>query len=177
MFSRQTISVPEKLRAFVRDVWLLDPCREGDAHSGSLLSIYADGCPGIIFQQSENGLLLNQNVRKTSLQGKELSPVFLYGETLAPIDMHSAGRLGMVAVSFHPYAMHCLFGFSARELTDDCLDISLLPAVQGRLLRDRLWDTGSALERVSVLFDYLEQVVEKNRAGYLPNCSPGSSCQ
>jgi len=190
MFSRQTISIPEKLRAFVRHVWLLDPCGDedalsgspspGDPSTGSLLSIYADGCPGMIFQQSANGLLLNQNVPKTSLQGnmarsKELSPVFLYGQTVAPIDMHSAGRLGMIVVSFHPYAMHCLFKFSAKELTDDCLDISLLSAVRGRQLRDRLWDTGSAHERVSVLFEYLEQVVEKNRSTVDPGMAHATS--
>ncbi|HEY8968941.1 MAG TPA: helix-turn-helix domain-containing protein, partial [Puia sp.] len=144
------------------------------------------GCPGMIFQQSDSGLLLNQNVRKTSLQGKiarfpetsnvcpsdnepparskKLSPVFLYGQTVAPIDMHSAGRLGMIVVCFHPYALHSLFRFSASELTDDCLDICMLSAVQGRRLQERLWNTGTARGRVLALFDFLEQVVEKNKA-------------
>jgi len=128
MFRQQTISIPEKLCAFIRHVWLLEPGdpSEGNLSTENLLSIYADGCPGVIFQQSENGLLLNQNVRKTSLQGniarfpetsnvcrpsedllghdpprsgpsvldnepparskKKLTSVFIYGQTVAPID-------------------------------------------------------------------------------------------
>ncbi|HVU54234.1 MAG TPA: helix-turn-helix domain-containing protein [Puia sp.] len=222
MFRRQIITIPERLRAFVRHVWALEPARDpsGDPRDpsapsmGSLFSIYADGCPGIIFQQSENGLLLNQNVRKTSLRGniarfpetdlrrssepslfldgdpavisdpsdneplarsKELSSLFLYGQTVAPIDMHSAGRLGMIVISFHPYAMHSLFRLSAKELTDDCLDISLLSAVQGRLLREQLWNMGTSLERVSALFDYLEQMVERNKAVADPGMAHATS--
>ncbi|MBN8854500.1 MAG: AraC family transcriptional regulator [Sphingobacteriales bacterium] len=160
MLSYSTIPVPEKLHAFVRHVWVIEFGQERATSVGEevgrLFSIYADGCPGLIFQQSENGLLLNQK--------KKLSPVFLYGQTVAPIDMHSAGRSGMIVVCFHPYALHSLFKFSAKELTDDCLDISLLSAVRGRQLRDRLWNTGTAHEQVSMLFNYLEQVVEKNKA-------------
>jgi AraC-like DNA-binding protein len=138
---------------------VIEPGQDGASsgeQAGRLLSIYADGCPGMIFQQSDSGLLLNQQ--------KELSPVFLYGQTVAPIDMHSAGRLGMIVVCFHPYALHSLFRFSASELTDDCLDICMLSAVQGRRLQERLWNTGTARGRVLALFDFLEQVVEKNKA-------------
>ncbi|HEY8972517.1 MAG TPA: DUF6597 domain-containing transcriptional factor, partial [Puia sp.] len=73
MLSPTVIPVPEKLRAFVRHVWVIEPGQDGASlgeQAGRLLSIYADGCPGMIFQQSDSGLLLNQNVRKTSLQGK-----------------------------------------------------------------------------------------------------------
>jgi len=167
MFSQQIIRIPEKLRAFVRHVWLLEPASEGSSLPGNLLSIYADGCPGLIFQQSEKGLLLNQK--------KELSPIFLYGQTVDPIDMHSAGRSGMIVVSFHPYALHSLFKFSAKDLTDDCLDIGLLSAVQGRLLSERLCNTEASPERVLVLFDYLEKVVEKNKAVVDPGMSYATS--
>ena len=159
MLSPAVIPVPEKLRAFIRHVWVIEPGQNQvtpGAQAGSLLSIYADGCPGMIFQQSERGLLLNQK--------EPLSPIFLYGQTVAPIDLHSAGPLGMIVVCFHPYALHSLFRFSASELTDDCLDICMLSAAQGRRLQERLWNAGSARERMQVLFDYLEQVVEKNKA-------------
>jgi AraC-like DNA-binding protein len=149
----QAINIPEKLRAFVRQVWVMEP---GDSCAEKLMSIYADGCPGMIFQDSENGLFLSDK--------KELAPVFLYGQTIAPIDLRAAGRVGMIVVSFHPYAMHSLFRVNMKELTDDCLDFSLLSGVQGRQLRERLWDKGNALQRVMVLFDYLEQVVVKNQA-------------
>jgi len=171
MLSYSTIPVPEKLHVFVRHVWVIEFGQERATSVGEevgrLFSIYADGCPGLIFQQSENGLLLNQK--------KKLSPVFLYGQTVAPIDMHSAGRSGMIVVCFHPYALHSLFKFSAKELTDDCLDISLLSAVRGRQLRDRLWNTGTAHEQVSMLFNYLEQVVEKNKAMADPGMAHATS--
>ncbi len=156
MFQEQTIPIPDHLRAFVRRVWMLEPGTCSRSAGSNKFSIYADGCPGLIFQESESGLMLNQQ--------RKLSPVFLYGQTVDPIDMHTNGRLGMIVVSFHPHVLRSLFGFSAKDLTDACLDLGLLSAVPGIRLQERLWNAVSADERMAVLFNYIGQVIARNRS-------------
>src|ERR1700754_5109433 len=119
MLQHQNIAIPETLRGYIRQIWMLD---SGDREISSRnFSIYADGCPGIIFQQSEWDLRLNQD--------KKLSSVFLYGQTVEPVTMSTDGRMKMIILCFHPHVVQPIFRFSAKEVTDDCLDLSLLPPV------------------------------------------------
>jgi AraC-like DNA-binding protein len=175
MFSKHNIAIPEMLRGFVRKIWVLDPADAGgadfsgrDAGQGaglgrgaggdgaSSFSVYADGCPGIIFQQSAAGLRLNQE--------KKLSPVFLYGQTVQPVCMDTEGPLKMIVVNFQPHVVHSIFQFSAKEVTDDCLDLNLLPAVPRINLTEQLWNSVSVEQQVQLLFDYMQQVIARNRA-------------
>ena len=147
MSEQPNISIPERLRPFVRQVWTLD---------ASDLSIYADGCPGIIFQQTDTGLILNEN--------KKLSPIFLYGQTVQPIRMVATGSVKMIAVCFHPHVLHSIFRLSAKEITDDCLDLSLLPPVPRINLTEQLWNTVTPEKQTQILFDYMQQVITRNRS-------------
>lgn len=147
MTERQNISIPERLRPFVRQVWTLD---------ASDLSIYADGCPGIIFQQTDSSLILNEN--------KQLSPVFLYGQTVQPIRIAATGTVKMIVVCFHAHVVHSIFRLSAKEITDDCLDLSLLPPVPGINLTEQLWNTVTPEKQTQLLFDYMQQVITRNRS-------------
>jgi AraC-like DNA-binding protein len=154
MIQYSTISIPVRLRSFIRRIWILDPDRP-EIFPGHF-SIYADGFPGIIFQQSESNLILNGE--------KKLPGIFLYGQTVQPISIQTAGRLKMIIVCFHPHVLFSVFRFNARTITDDCLDLGLLPPVPGINLEDQLWNTVSAEKRVSVLFDYIEQLIIRNRS-------------
>jgi AraC-like DNA-binding protein len=147
MTEQQNISIPERLRPFISQVWTLD---------ASDVSIYADGCPGIIFQQTDSSLILNDN--------KKLSPVFLYGQTVQPIRIAASGSAKMIVVCFHPHVVHSIFRLSAKEITDDCLDLSLLSPVPGINLTERLWNTGTPEQQTQILFDYMQQVIIRNRS-------------
>jgi len=147
MNSTAHISIPEPLRPYIRRVRTLD---------SSDLSVYADGCPGIIFQQTDTGLVLNEK--------KRLSTVFLHGQTVEPIRMATTGGLKMVAVCLHPHVIHSIFRLSAKEVTDDCLDLGLLPHVPGIDLAERLWNSVGPERQAQVLFEYIERVILRNRA-------------
>jgi AraC-like DNA-binding protein len=145
MSEQHNISIPERLRPFVREILILD---------SSDLSFYADGCPGIIFQQTDSGLILNED--------KKLSPVFLYGQTVEPIRMATTGSLKMIVVCLHPHAVHPIFRLSAKEITDDCLDLSLLPPAPGINLTEQLRNTAGPEQQFRLLFDYMQQVITRN---------------
>ena len=147
MTVQQNISIPERLRPFVRQVWTLDT---------NDLSVYADGCPGIIFQQTDSGLILNEN--------KKLSPIFLYGQTVEPIRMAATDSVKMIVVCFRPHVVHSIFRLSAKEITDDCLDLSLLPPVPRINLTEQLWNTVALEKQTQILFDYMQQLIARNRS-------------
>ena len=154
MIQHSAICIPIRLRSFIRRIWTLDPDRP-ELFPGHF-SIYADGFPGIIFQQSESDLILNG--------GKKLPGIFLFGQTVQPISMATAGRLKMIVVCFHPHVLFSIFRFNARAITDDCLDLGLLPPVPAINLKDQLCNAVSVEKQVSILFDYMEQIIIRNRS-------------
>ena len=70
----------------------------------------------------------------------------------------------MIIVSFHPHVLFPIFRFNAGAITDDCLDLGLLPPARGIDLKEQLWNTVSAEKQISVLFDYMEQIIIRNRS-------------
>ncbi len=154
MFQEHNIQIPEKLRPFIRHIWALDSGSLQTGSAPSCFSIYADGCPGVMFHQSMSGMLLNQD--------KKLSSIFLYGQTVQPITLSTEGRMKMIVVNFHPHVVQSIFRFSAREVTDDCLDLGLLPSVPRINLGEQLWNTVSMENQAKIMFDYMEQMIAKN---------------
>ena len=153
MTQQTTIQIPAHLKAYIKHVWLLDG--NSNANDARSFSIFADGCPGIIFHQSSSGLFLNQQ--------KKLSPVFLYGQTINPIQLNINEGAAMLVLNFYPHVVHELFRFSAKEVTDDCLDLRLLPSVPRINLTEQLWNTVSTERQLQLLFDYLHCLIEKNK--------------
>lgn len=154
MMHDQSIQIPPVLQQYVKHVWVMDSTHTDASAS---FSIFADGCPGVIFYQSDSGLYLNQDKSK-------LYPVFLYGQTVDPITLSASGHLRMIVVNFHPHVMQPMFKFSAKEITDTCLDLKLVPAVPRINLTEQLWNTVAPEKQVSILFDYLQQVTKQDIA-------------
>lgn len=87
------------------------------------LPFFADGFPGIIWHQAENGLVLMP-------EGKLLSTFFLYGQTLSPIALRIRGRFQLSIFQLHPFVSQWLFGIVPKELNDDCYDLTQLEEVK-----------------------------------------------
>ena len=93
----------------------------GDA-GGQSITYFADGSPGIIYFQSEKQLHLEST-------NQILNPFFLYGQTVKPITLTAATKFRMIVFMLNPTALHTLFKIDAYELTDTCLDCTLLSGV------------------------------------------------
>ncbi|MHA4842770.1 helix-turn-helix domain-containing protein [Flavitalea antarctica] len=117
------------------------------------LPFYADGLPGIVFQQSSGSMYLNDKNRK-------LSSLFLYGQTIRPITLLPHGRFRMVVFLLYPSAINSLFGIRSNEVTDDCIDLRLLPAA--KLLSDyqKLIETRDPLKQIEIISNYLAAVAK-----------------
>lgn len=111
----QQIIEENHLNLFVKEIFVL----EGE--EGESLPFFADGYPGIIYCQTKNNAILLP-------QGKELSTFFLYGQTIKPIELLMGGPYRLIIFQLYPFASGLLFDVNAKELNDDCYDLSKIRA-------------------------------------------------
>ncbi len=142
------ISPPDYLKDYVEAFWISEGTRS------ATVGAIADGRPGIVFHKTDGDLYLNHT--------KKLSTIFLYGQTVKPIEMNAAGRFRMIGLHFFPHVMKLLFGISAHELTDTCLDLNLLPDTTGKHLSNRLIDAETAKEQIDIISNFLFELANKN---------------
>lgn len=142
------LTLNKSLRPFVKDIWVT----ESNSFMGAATSFqcFADGSPGIIFQQTEQGMYLNRY--------KRLSSIFLYGQTVKPVEIDFEGNLKMIVIYFHPHVLKNLFGLNANEITDTCLDFSLLPPSAGRRLSEQLINIEQTEIQIELLCNFLHQM-------------------
>lgn len=138
------IQIPPLLQPYISRVWYA----EGSAENA--FPIFADGRTGIIFQQS--GMILKE-------QKKSLAHSFVFGQTLDPIVLHTHSNCRVLGLIFHPHILPSVFRLHAKELTDECVDLALLPAVPRINLNEQLWNTVSIPRQFEILFSYLEKMI------------------
>lgn len=139
------INPPAYLRAYIRYAWILKSnSRTLAVHS---FRIMADGCPGILFQQPEYGLFYHN--------GKPLPEFLLFGQSTRSAELSLCGSFRTIGISFYPNALKLLFGLHAEELTNTCLDLTLLSKGQERCLCEQLFALSNTRQQMEVLFAYL----------------------
>ena len=150
----QQIPPPAHLKEYIRSIWTLEaPASNQSPHS---FRTFAEGAPGLIFQQVEDGRIY-QN-------GKELPELFLYGSATTHAHIHATGNLTIVGFFFHPNALKTVFGLNAGLLTDTCMDASTLAACEYRSLPEQLMHAGSISGQIELLSSWVKVKAEKNHA-------------
>jgi len=127
-----------------------------DPNAHTNIPLFADGYPGIMFQQAENGLyLLPRN--------KKLSELFLYGQTLNPVSLDAKGPFKFVVVQLYPFASKYLLGVDPKELNDDCFDLLQLNHVDIEGFRRKLVYSINLDEKIKIISDLILQLIESNK--------------
>ena len=110
---------PDALRPYVNTIMVM----ESEEKKGkTTIPLYADGYPGIMFQQSKNGFFFHP-------KGKKLSELFLYGQTVDPARMEVEGQFDYIVFQLYPFASQYLLNVDPRVLNDDCFDLLKLEHV------------------------------------------------
>lgn len=147
------LAPPDHLKAQVRYYWTLE--YDGNDDLPHTFSPLADGSPGIIYQQSDTNLFFDG-------QGKLLPGVFLYGQTIRPVELCLTGKFRMIGVCLFPDALKSVFGLNANELTDTCTDLDPLGLKQGFTLSERLLYTLTLPAQITVLSAFLSEEIKRN---------------
>lgn len=105
---------------------------------------FANGLPGIYYQESGYNIFLNGDEKK-------LSRLFIYGQTVKPIEISTIGPFKAIIVHLYPPALKTLFSIDAYELTDDCMDYSLLPYKDASDVKEKLLEQNSTQHQIDIL--------------------------
>ncbi len=144
------IKPPDHLRTHVKSFWTLEYSVDSAA---KIFRTIADACPGLIFQQTNNGQFYQNN--------KLLPPVFLYGPATTHAELSTHGKSRITGVFLYPSALKSIFGLNADELTDSCIDIKLIPATKEIDLAERLLHSSSTRDHIEIMSNYLTSQIKK----------------
>jgi AraC-like DNA-binding protein len=138
------------LRPFVREIITLHSDNLGDRYGS--FKFFADGFPGIMFIQSENNAYLNVSERK-------LSSLFLYGQTVKPIEIGTTGSFSFIIFFLYPHVIKSLFGLDAHEITNSCLEFEYMPFRNVKDLVKKLEGNAYLEVKAEQIADYLLNVI------------------
>lgn len=152
-----TITIPDRLRPFVRAAWYID----GTADNA--VPYFADGSPGIVFQQRDTGVFACGAPAK-------IPDAYIFGQPINPIVLNAPKNCIIMGIAFYPHVLQSLFRINAGEITDNFVDLQLLPATsQPRSsdeslghLSEQLWSTGNPQRQFHLIFHYLDSLIKKN---------------
>jgi AraC-like DNA-binding protein len=134
---------PQNLQPFVRYFWVLE--NNNTTNSTVTFSPLADGCPGIMYQQPDKGAFHLEE------DNKQLSSIFLYGQTIQPAKMVLTGQLNTVGVCLQPHALQSVFGIHAHELTGTCIDLGLVQHKKESMLQEKLQAAATIEEQINLI--------------------------
>ena len=151
MTRKNTITIPDRLKPFVRAVWYID------GNAGNAFQYYADGTPGIVFQQRDTGIFGCDNPAK-------IPDAYVFGQPIKPIVLNAPKNCTIIGVALYPHVLQSIFRFNAAGITDNFVDLSLLPDKPPTDPTHQLWDTTDPQTQLNVIFRYLETLIKRNAA-------------
>jgi AraC-like DNA-binding protein len=110
-------AIPDKsISLFVKNIMVFE---EADIKQKTILPFFADGYPGLIFQETSNGLLVRP-------QNKVMPVMFLYGQTINPIELVMTGSYKLIVFQLYPFVLKSFFNVIPQELNDNCYNLEQL---------------------------------------------------
>jgi AraC-like DNA-binding protein len=114
------------------------------------LPLIANGFPSITFQLTDPARILQP--------GRRADQLVLYGQNIRPIQLHTAGEITVIACFLYPYMLYPLFGYSAGELTDQAVDLSLTEPARSINLKEQLLNAPALPQRLQLMTDYIQRL-------------------
>lgn len=137
---------------FVKSIVLMEG---GTEKSLSRLPFYADGYPGIMFQESGSLLVSPQN--------KNMPDFFLYGQTIHPIELQVQGPYNFVVFQLYPFVIESFFGVIPKTLNDACYNLDQLQNADINKHLALLKQRPEPLERVTLISGFLLELFKAKK--------------
>ena len=106
----QTIKPDRSISLFVKNIWVFE---SDDKTTTTKLPFFADGYPGLMFQQTENGLTVQPH-------NKLMPEIFLYGQTIKPIVLEISGAHIILVFQLYPFVLKTFFDVIPQSINDNC---------------------------------------------------------
>lgn len=143
---------PDKsISLFVKSILCFE---ETDTQLQTVLPFFADGYPGLMFQETEHGLLVNPH-------NKQMPLLFLYGQTIKPIELVIQGKYKLIVFQLYPFVLKSFFNVTARDINDNCYDLQQVDEAREPI--HLLNKTGSFDKRIEIVSNFLYTIFQKKK--------------
>jgi AraC-like DNA-binding protein len=109
----KTVNPDKSISLFVKNILVFD---ETEMNQKTVLPFFADGYPGLMFQETQNGLFVSPH-------NKEMPLLFLYGQTIKPIELVIEGTYKLIIFQLYPFVLKSFFSVTAKDINDGCYDL------------------------------------------------------
>jgi len=147
----QTFEPDKKIAFIVKSILVF----EADTTSETVLSFFADGYPGMMYQQTENGMLVRP-------QHKSMPVLFIYGQTIKPVELIMQGSYKLIAFQLYPFVLKSFFNIQAETLNDDCYDVC--EAKDGDKIINALVNKNDIQKQIEIITKYLYDLFEEKKS-------------
>ena len=143
----------ESISLFVKNIRVFD---EPYQNKKSVLPFYADGYPGLMFQETAGGLFVMPHKKK-------MPELFLYGQTIQPIELITDGSYQLIVFQLYPFVLKSFFNVSPKDLNDDCYDVTQLKDAGSGDLTGQLRSNKKTTDRISAITSFLHIIFQTKK--------------
>ncbi|WP_317046838.1 helix-turn-helix domain-containing protein [Sphingobacterium haloxyli] len=147
--------MPDKsISLFVKNIWVFE---SKDRNLKTSLPFFADGYPGVMFQQTDNSLIVRPH-------DKKMPDVFLYGQTIKPIELEISGAYLLIIFQLYPFVLRTFFNLVPQSINDNCYYLDDMMADDGVMaLANELQASDSIEDKIEVITSLLLSFLERKK--------------
>lgn len=138
---------------FVKSIMIFE---EKSKTKKTILPFFADGYPGLMFQETKKGLFVNPH-------NKRMPDFFLYGQTIKPIELVIEGSYKLIVFQLYPFVLKSFFNVDPKSLNDDCYNLAQLKNETMPDIIETLKRIKSAAERIEIITSFLHSSFQTKR--------------
>lgn len=146
----EIIQPDRSIDLIVKDIIVI----KGNEKGETVLPFFADGYPGIIFHQTEGGM-------RAQPQNKVMPPLFIYGQTIKPVELVMRGNYEMLAIRLFPFVLKSFYNLDVGALNDKCYDMR--EAENGDRLEQQLVGAHNINTCIKILTTYMQDMLEAKK--------------
>jgi AraC-like DNA-binding protein len=147
----KTLNPDKSISLFVKNILVFE---ETQIVQRTVLPFFADGYPGLMFQDTENGLLVSPH-------NKQMPLLFLYGQTIKPIELIIEGKYKLIIFQLYPFVLKSFFNVTAKDINDGCYDLKKLE--NGNDVIQQLLQKSKLESRIEILTALLFDIFQGKR--------------
>ncbi|NQD69450.1 AraC family transcriptional regulator [Sphingobacterium shayense] len=138
---------------FVKNIWVI----EGkDEAAKTNLPFFADGYPGLMFQQTKNGLKIHPH-------NKQMPNIFLYGQTIKPIKLEVDGPHLIIVFQLYPFVLRAFWNIAPQSINDSCYYLDNIPELDIPKVTDVLLKAKTIESKIQIMSEMLLNLFERRK--------------
>ncbi|WP_291100112.1 MULTISPECIES: AraC family transcriptional regulator [unclassified Empedobacter] len=148
----QSILPDKSINLFVKNIWVF----EKKENTQTSIPFFADGYPGLMFQESNLTLsVLPHN--------KKMPTLFLYGQTITPITLEINSPYQIIIFQFYPFVLRAFWDITPESINDNCYFLDNSSNQSHHKLVENLINAKSIEERIHLISNLLIDYFEKKK--------------